>query len=134
MGETSDLLKGRASIQKATGIGWQNFVKFYVNKVLHYRLGTAGWMTRTLGSRWAELSMSPQCSLAAMKGNRRLGCISKSLAHRWRGMILPLHLALVRSCEEYSVHNKPCTTTLLINWIKDIRGPPRWSRAEAHDL
>lgn len=82
MGEASDLLKGRASIQRATGIGWQNFMKFDEDKVLHYRLGTAGWMARTLGSRWAELSMSPQPSPAAMKGNRRLGCISKSLAHR----------------------------------------------------
>lgn len=82
MGDTSDLIKGRASIQRVPGMGWQNLVKFDGDKVLHYRLGTDCWMTRTLGFRWAELSMSPQCSLAAMKRNRRLGCVNKSLDHR----------------------------------------------------
>lgn len=55
-------------------------VKFDEDQVLHYRL--TGWMTRSLGFRWPELSLSPQCSLVTMKSNRRLGCINKSLAHR----------------------------------------------------
>ncbi|GAB0183476.1 mitochondrial enolase superfamily member 1 [Grus japonensis] len=66
-----------------------------------YRLGVD-----LLGSSSAEkdlgvlvgnkLSMSQQCSLVATKANVFLGCIQKSVASRWREVILPLYSALVR--------------------------------------
>lgn len=49
MGDTSDLLKGRTSIQRAPGICWQNIVKFDEDKVLHYRLGTDWLNDKGLG-------------------------------------------------------------------------------------
>lgn len=94
--------------------------------------GLTGWMTRSLGFRWPELSLSPQCLLVTMKSNKRLGCINKSLAHRGE-WFFPFTQHLSVSWEEHSVHNKPCTKILLINLIKDIRGPWRLPGAEAHD-
>lgn len=82
MGDTNDLLKGSTSIQRAAGIGWQNLVKFHEDKVLHYRLGP-GWLDdKGLGVQVGRAEHESPVLAAAMKGNRRLGCTSKSLAHR----------------------------------------------------
>lgn len=43
----------------------------------------------------SQLNVSQQCGLAAMKANRVLGCLSKSIARRPKDVIIPPYLAFV---------------------------------------
>lgn len=47
--------------------------------------------------------MSQLCALTMLKANSVLGYVNVSLASRWRDMIVPHYLALVRPCVEYCV-------------------------------
>lgn len=49
-----------------------------------------------LGVLVGRMSMSQRCALVARKGNGVLGCVSRGVLSRARGVLLPLGSALVR--------------------------------------
>jgi len=76
-------------------------------KVLHLGRGNPRYQYRLADERIErvlidqKLDMSQQCTLAAQRANRVLGCIRRSVASRSREVILPLYSALVRPHLEY---------------------------------
>lgn len=50
-----------------------------------------------------ELYVTQQCALAAMKVNRILGCISKSIASGSREKVTPIYSAVVKPHLEYCI-------------------------------
>ena len=48
-----------------------------------------------------KLTMSQQCALPSKKAKGVVGCTGRSVARRWRKMIVPIYWALVRPLLEY---------------------------------
>ncbi|GAB0183433.1 hypothetical protein GRJ2_000808600 [Grus japonensis] len=73
-----------------------------------YRLGVHLWGSSSVEKDLGvlvdnKLSMSQQCALMAKAANGILGGMKKSVASRWREVILPLYSAVVRPHLEYCV-------------------------------
>ncbi|KAK4806963.1 LOW QUALITY PROTEIN: hypothetical protein QYF61_027330 [Mycteria americana] len=106
---------------KVLHLGWGN-------PPYQYRLGDEGIESspaeKDLGILVDEkLDMSQQCTLAAQKANRILGCIKRSMESRSREVILPLHSTLVRFHLEYCVEF----------WAQERHGPVRAGPEEGHE-
>ena len=73
------------------------------NPMHQYRL-RADLLERELGMLEDDkLTVSQPCALVAKKDSGVLGCIRRSVASRWREVLLPLYSALVRPHLEYCV-------------------------------
>ncbi|KAK4831821.1 hypothetical protein QYF61_019344 [Mycteria americana] len=95
-----DMLEKWANVKcKALHLGWGN-------PKYQYRLGDE-WIEssppeKDLGIQVDEkLDMSRQCVLAVQKADHILGYMKRSVASRWRDVILPLYSALMRPHLEY---------------------------------
>jgi len=74
------------------------------NPMHQYRLGLTYWRAALWRGTWVSwLTMSQQCGLVAKEASGILECFKKSVASRWREVLLPLYSALVRPHREYSV-------------------------------
>ncbi|CAM5108878.1 unnamed protein product [Natator depressus] len=117
MGGEVDMMEGRDRVQsdldKLEDWAKRN-LRFNKDKCRVLHLGRKNLMHRyRLSSSSAEkdlgitvdkkLDMSQQCALVAKKANGILVCISRSIASRWREVIIPLYSALVRPHLEYCV-------------------------------
>jgi len=78
------------------------------NPMHQYRLGAhllkSISVVRHMGVLVDKLTMHQQCALIAKKANGILGCIKKSVASRWREVLLPFYSALVRLHVKCCIH------------------------------
>lgn len=96
------LMKSPKSECRVLHWGWNTTMQ-------RYRLGNdlLGWSFAEEKFRVLvndKFNMSQHCTLATVKANCGLGCISKSVARRSKEIIISLYSALVRPLPEYCVH------------------------------